>query len=362
MKKFLSAIFASVFVFSAVACTVDLDDLGDGIIHVPPSIRNIETTVFSPTEASDLNKERFVELFRATKSELSDEEFTQKYTAFYNYMPIEYANDYNADAFEVKQSDGDSIFYVRVGKNLYRIDPFATDTDADFNGFVHFSISDLNKDGCAELLVSYYYEGTRLNMAEVHAIDLQSGSTVEFDGYYRSPIFFEKTEQGIGLYKGAENNPNSVKELVCEVTKNIRKYVFHKTQFSVQATDYKAEVEIEEGTINFPIIAEDLSLQFTSRVTMTWLGEDFEYLNNTTGLDGAYARYSNGTHTLECAPWAEGDAETYFYIANGRIIETEYYMLRVDELDCLGDYNATLSYRFSEEKPVEEKIFSIVER
>ena len=259
----------------------------------------------------------------------------------------------------MQQSDGDSIFYVRQAEKLYRIDAFAKDTDADYNGFLQFAATDLNEDGCAEILVSYYYNGARLEVSRIHAIDTCSGKSVRFNRSYYAPIFFQKTDKGIGLYKGTENNPTTAVELVSEVTKNTRKYVFLKKSFTVQASDYKTEVEIDEDTINFPIVAADLPLQFTSRVKMTWLGEGFGYTNSDTYLDGAYARYSNDKHTLECEPWAADDAITEFYIAQGMVIDSEYYMHRVDDLDCLGDYSATISYRFSEEKPVEDSVFRI---
>lgn len=355
MKKFLSTTLAVFLLCTATACAGDFDD----IKHVPPELKPVEATIFSPSEKSTWNKDDFVPKFRATKAELSDEEFNQKYTAFYNYMPQTYSDEYDLDAFEVQQSDGDSIFYVRQAEKLYRIDAFATDTAADYNGFVQFAATDLNEDGFAEILVSYYYDGARIDWSYIHAIDTRSGKSVEFNGYYSVPIFFQKTDKGIGLYKGTENNPTTTMDLVSEVTKNTRKYVFLKKNFTVQASDYKAEVEIDEDTINFPIVAADLPLQFTSRVKMTWLGEGFGYTNSNTCLDGAYARYSNGKHTLECEPWDAGAAITEFYIAQGMVIDSEYYMHRVNDLDCLGDYSATISYRFSEEKPVEESVFRI---
>lgn len=356
MKKFLSTTLAVFLLCTATACAGDFDD----IKHVPPELKPVEATIFSPSEKSTWNKDDFVSKFRATKAELSDEEFNQKYTAFYNYVPQTYSDEYDMDAFEVQQSDGNSIFYVRQADNLYRIDPFATDTAADYNGFLQFAVTDLNEDGCAEILVSYHYNGVTLTgWSYIHAIDTRSRKSVRFNRSYYAPIFFQKTDKGIGLYKGAENNPTTAMDLVSEVTKNTRKYVFLKKSFTVQASDYKAEVEIDEATINFPIVAEDLPLQFTSRVKMTWLGEGFGYTNGDGYLDGAYARYSNGNHTLECEPVAADDVITEFYIPNGAEIDREYYMHRLDELDCLGDYSATISYRFSEEKPVVESVFRI---
>lgn len=359
MRKFLSVTLATCFLFTATACAVDL---GDGIVHVPPALKPIETAIFNPTEKSELNRKGFVAAFRATKTGLSDEEFNQKYKAFYNYMPKAYSQEYSVDAFEVQQSDGNSIFYVLQGKELYRIDPFATDTGATYNGFFQFSVSDLNADGYAEILVSYFYSGERINMSDVYAIDTHSGLGLKFDGYFNKPVFFQKTQNGVGLYEGAEADFSYyATKLISEVTKNTRKYVFHKKKFSVQADDYKADVEIEEGTINFPIVAEDLPLQFISRVKMTWLGEGFGYTNSNGYLDGAFTDYFNGKHTLKCKPWGVDDAITEFHIPNGAKIECEYYMYRVEALDCLGDYAATVSYRFSEEKPITEKVFTIIE-
>ena len=355
MKKFFSTALTMFLLFSASACVADLDD----IKHVPPDPKPIEATIFAPSEKSTWNKDGFVSMFRTTQTELSDEEFSQKYTAFYNYMPQTYADEYDMDAFEVQQSDGKSIFYVRQADNLYRINSFPLRIDITFNGFVQFAVTDLNGDSYEEILVSYYYGSENLDRSYIHAIDTRSGKSVRFNGYYNTPIFFQKTGKGIGLYKGTESDPTTATELVSEVTKNTRKYVFLKKSFTVQTSNYKAEVEIDEDTINFPIVAKDLPLQFTSRVKMTWLGEGFGYTNSDTYLDGAYANYSNGKHTLKCEPWGAGEAITEFYIANGMEIAREYYMHRLDDLDCLGDYSATISYRFSEEKPVVESVFRI---
>lgn len=324
----------------------------DGIIHIDPPM--IYGEPFFPTEASDLDVEAFKTDYLNSRFHDKANEFTGQ---IYNYMPEDYANQYNIGAFEVR-NEGYSYYYLWHDGEICSVS-IGANPNANFSGFVHFFLSDMNGDGYFELLASHYLD-SRLKITYITAYDSETKVFASAWSIYDKVAFFKNTGDGWAIYTSEDNNIDNVTAIYSDIYKNPYTYSFAQKTYQVTASDYQADITIEEGTINFPLYFKNLILRFHVKTSLTWLGETFSYENSTTYLDGAYTEFFNETKCLTCEGIVAGDAITPFTICTGQVIENSYDFHDYSEArNAVGVYDMKISYCFSDEEFVLEDVLTV---
>jgi len=386
MKKLFTLLLSAVFCLTTVSCgsagrlsdslspSDEIPPIEDPSVELPPENdeptdntykpfkpTDVKENIFRPSEATNLNQDRFKEAFRQKFDYMSDGEYEDTFVEYYNYMPEEYSEKYNVDAFEIVTASDSSYFYLWHNGKIFSVAPFDMLRSASLSAYIHFSVSDFNKDGYPEIMVSYRYISS-LDIDYVGILDTFSGHYIQQYGIHDYYAFFKKTENGIGVYQGTKNDPNAATTLYKEFTPNTKRYVFRKKSFSVETKDFTADVTIDEYTVHFPLVTTTNSrLQFKVTVAMKWLGESFSYTNGDTYKDGAVISFKNDLHEFVMEGWEAGSAITNFYVAKGSTITREYEFYRWNDCDAHGSFDATVSYRFSKRTATVENILSITD-
>jgi hypothetical protein len=299
---------------------------------------------FLPSEATSLNAEEFKTHFM--QSEYSHD-LAVEYKGFYNFMPEEYSKKYNLDVFEVIDHANKSKYYLWHDGIIYDIAAnYGVEDDGKFKGVVHFAIVDMNRDDHFELLISWHKEDNA-SYSYISAFDSATNKLVKSfiwtpNNYY----FFKNDKEKIAIYGSNDNYIDNATTLYSEVMANNKQFIFKQKEFAVTSTNFKAEIKIDENTINFPLIFKELSLKYSCNVVMTYIGETFSYDHNNGYLDGAFAEFKMQSGSINVVPWDVDDVESKFTVESGQVIDrTYYYYETLLETNSLGTYDMVVSYR-----------------
>ena len=346
MKKTVSSAIILLFVFLVSGCNFLLDDIDANKINGDEIVDNenndIKFISFLPSEASSLNAEEFKIDFM--QSEYSHD-LGVEYKGFYNFMPEEYSKKYNLDVFEVIDHANKSKYYLWHGGIIYDLAGGAINYSENFKGIVHFAIVDMNKDNNFELLTSYHKEGG-FNETYLSAFDSGTKMLVKSLVVGLQYAFYCEKDGKIVINMSPDNNVNNATTLYSEVLANNKEFKFSQKEFSISSENFKAEMKIDENTINFPLFFKDLSLEYSCNVVMTYIGESFSYEHNNGYLDGAFADFNNQSGSINVVPWDVDDVESKFTVESGQVINrTYYYYETLLEANSLGLYDMVVSYR-----------------
>lgn len=308
---------------------------------------------FLPTKSTTLHVDEFLNQFKFSEYH---HDLAVEYTEVNNYIPEEYSNKYDIDAFEVAYHKR-KRFFIYNGGNIYNVTQLNNE-NASFNGFVHFAIADINNDGFIEFYISHHYSNT-LKTTKISVLDTKTNTIISSSSIYDNYSFFKKNENNqLAIYNSKTNDITKANEKFSDVYCNTTKYQFKNKEYSLSATNYKVDIKIEEDTINFPVIFKNLKLTFKVYTSMTYLGETFSYTNSDTYLDGALVSFINGEHQVYNYGWAAGEAITYFTITTGMVIESEY-MYGTSSIPE-GLYDLVVSYRFDDENIIVNDALQII--
>lgn len=298
---------------------------------------------FFPTSKNNDNVESFQELF-FNSDHYNNENI---YTEYYNYMPKEKYEEYNIGAYEVySEKNKESYFFVTYDNLIYRVDSIGASMNASFKGFVHFAITDINKDGFFELTISYHYSN-RINVTYIDCFDSKTRKFLHCFSVYGDYIYFKNNESGkLALYKSKNNDIEDAAELYSEFMLNTTKYNFKQKNYNLSSDNYDVEIIIDEDTINFPFVINNTNLEFSVNSVMTYKGETFSYTNSDTCLYGAAVTFVSDSDSVNIEGISCGEAITDFTIETGQVIDStyKYYDTSKRENDE-GTYDMIVSYR-----------------
>lgn len=312
-----------------------------------PNFTNTEAFTFLPSDASSLNVERFkADFIKSTYYREGTE-----YEAFYNYMPEEISREYNIDAFEVVIANGDSEFYLWHDGFVTRTESIGAKPYNDA-GFIHFALTDINKDGYFELLCSYNLNRTSGDwsffLSHFTVIDSRSKtavgpSLVLDDGF----AYFKIDNNGdIAAYISETKNVESANTLYTEFVENTALYEFSAKELFLKSKNYEVKVTIDEGSIHFPMQFKGAEIEFQVTAEMTYLGKTFTYVNNNTYCEGASPTFKNDDDYVPMESWAAGDAITTFTIKTGDVLTRNYYFYEeYGNPNQEGTYHLSIGYR-----------------
>lgn len=336
MKRYIIAIF--ILLMALASCqnksTEDSIDIYDTINE------EFEFETFYPVEAND----SFVEEYK--KAYFASEYFIEPYTnvIFYNYIPDHIFNNYNIGAFKIQIVGIDSYHFLYHDGVIKRIEPFEQNGD---KGFSHFVLTDCDHDNNKELICSFYYWGSYLQVSYLAALDTKSNLIITTSSIHDRYVYFKEHNNKLGIFLSEEKDINKADYLSTYVKRNNRKYSFMMKKYNVEALTFSADVTLDEFTINFPLSFGHLGKWFIVDVSMRYLGNSFSYINSSTYLDGALATFKNDTGEISRLGYGiGGDAMTEFTIATGMVIEKTYaYIDYTNEPNNPGIYDMVISYR-----------------
>ena len=309
--------------------------------------------IFFPSEPSDYNSDVLIELVRK-RYENKNDFYTYNLSEIKNYMPIDIAKKYDIDAFRVlverKISSNNLIkeyeYYVRVKDTIFRVDHIGAACDANFSGFIHFALYDVNKDGYFEIYVSYHLHNN-LVITYYSIIDTKILKIWDKGRVYDDYVFYKTNENSeLSLYISKTNDIEQANEYLCTIYPNKSKYNFNALVYNISTQNYDVKVEVFEDELDFAVSKH---LLYTIKTTLTWKGDTFSYLNHNTHLDGAYPILVKDGETMYTPPIGGGDAMTRFEIYTGKQIVGSYgfYSHGSEDIEKQGSYDLEISYSFS---------------
>ena len=307
---------------------------------------------FLPSEKTNLHQERFEETLKETM--ISEGEVVE-YEVLGNYMPTEKSNLYDVDAFIVKIGNY-YYFFVWHKNKIYNVTNSLSPSDKDDYSYVHFAVTDINKDGYIEIMTSVNMNENReknpVSFSFISIIDEKTEKIVDLYTIYKGFAYFKEDKNGVlGVYKsdvetiigGSYDTSNT---LVCTFAKNDYNISFKDSTYEVISENYKATINIEEDVFNFPVLSDYFSIGFKVNVVMTYLGETFSYTNSSGYLDGATCTFVNDDNKIVCEGWGETAVVKTFEIYTGMVIDRTYdYPQSLDKQFNEGTYDMVITYR-----------------
>lgn len=309
-----------------------------------------DNDIFFPSEASALNKERFIASFEEMLGEKANE---MEYEVLSNYVPQEKSELYNFDAFTVEMND-EIHFYAWFNGKIYNLTSIGAIINNNYH-FLHFCVSDINNDGYLEISTSVNFNRTSKNpfsFTYVTIIDEYSEKIIRFDNTYNAFAYFKEDQDGvIGVYisdtktydDGSYDESNT---LLTKLLPNDYKFTFKKREYNCSSDNYDALITIDDNTAYFPVLSDCARIGFKVNVNMTYLGESFSYVNSTGYLDGATCTFINGEDKIICEGWGETCVVTTFVVSTGMEIDrTYFYPYNLSNQFKKGTYDMVISYR-----------------
>lgn len=359
MKKILIFIITLISCFVMASC-----EKKEGTIlpiYNPEKISTIDNKTIFPTKRSDVHYEEIKASFDAYNKEKN---LGIEVYEVYSLLDIENANSYNIDIFEMF-SDKCINYFLKHNNDLYSIVPFPLTGD-NYNCLTHIAITDANKDGYIEVFTSvssfkqrtnYYYSASFISVIDTktkNKVSLYDADTV---------TYFKENEDGIiSIYKTSSTVPKQedlvdgklsekyyykADTLYETPTLNNAIYEFKETKISRKCLTYEVDIEISDGTINFPYLFKKAisPVYFNVDVEMKYLGPTFGYTSPDTYLDGATITFKNNKSTISCEPWGAGCAITHFVIYTGMTIESNYRFCENGDKNIIGTYDMIINYQ-----------------
>ena len=308
-----------------------------------------DNDIFFPSEASALNKERFIASFKEMLGEKANE---MEYEVLSNYVPQEKSELYNFDAFSVEMND-EIHFYAWLNDKIYNLANLGNINNNNYH-FLHFCVSDINNDGYLEISTSVNFNRTSKNpfsYTNLAIIDEYSEKIVFYSTYNAFAYFKEDQDGVIGVYisdtitydDGSYDESNT---LLTKLLPNDYKFTFKKKEYNCSSDNYDALITIDDNTAYFPVLSDCGRIGFKVNVDMTYLGESFSYVNPTDYLDGATCTFINGEDKIICEGWGETCVVTTFSVFTGMEIDrTYFYPYNLSNQLKKGTYDMVISYR-----------------
>lgn len=347
-----------------------------GSVNKNTVINTSKNDTFFPTEKNDFHKEELIFSFdkyineqRPSLSQLGEYELSC-------YTSEEIYNKYQLDIFEV--SFGDKIYYyIKHLDDIYLIVPF--DLGAPNSCCItHFAVTDINNDGCIEILSSvvtfadrgyYYYCNSFITV-----IDTKTKKVMELFGKHNGVTYFKENEDGvISLYSTGEVKPvvedlNNGKldekyydyatELESVPVLNVANYRFDSKYIEASCDLFDVEITIDDENILFPYIFDSASIypHFDINVKMRYLGSTFTYTSPDGYLDSAIVKFVNSEHQIGYESFGTITVVTKFTVYNGMIIERNYrFNEGLQRINEPGVYDMVIEY-VNEETGISDKV------
>lgn len=383
-KTIFTIILLLCFVFAFSACGGESAKDGEKFQSVPTAkTADAEAPLIAPPEKNvifaplETPTERNAELFWEYIDNLEGmtEYFSEarETTVVYNYAPDEIIDEYGFNAFAIKnlsedaKGGSDTTSYCEYyNGTLYPLYYFMP--DQNINGYVHFAISDLNGDGFGEVYTSYnayrFSESSPMNRSDVYVFDSGLSAWKCYYEYKRTTYFKEDATGKLAVYKTDTDSymrePIELANTLSDpLTVNTARYSFDKPTFEVECSRFRATVTFDEADIGFPVLLKQTGNSFKATVSMTYLGESFDYVHTDGYKEGAEVRFFNDDSEIKHSPWAAAAVMSHFFVENGEVITREYdFTINADSVVSAGAYNAEVSYRGTI-APVAENVFTI---
>ena len=310
-----------------------------------PNFLGKESVTFYPSPSSTPCEE-FEELFKNSK--FYNEGMGN--TSIVNHTPKDIHLEYNVGFYSVLYSGDNTVYYLSYGNNVVSVSPFSYNSNTN-NGFVHFAITDFNKDGYMEILCSFNVNAQRTNSSfcntYITIFDTKTNNSFDLSTIYNAFAFFKNDKNGnIAIYESKTKNINTANVLYSSFVTNNLKYIFNEKELFLKSDNYEVNIIIDENTVNFPFICKGMSLGFKVSTKMKWLGETFMYTNGTATLAGATAVFKNGNNVISMEPEGGYTVVTKFVIFTNMEIEKNYtYHIYFDEFYDSGLYDLIIDYR-----------------
>ena len=377
MKKALTIIllFATLLFLNACSITNNLDDnkTNNNIDNTDnttntnsdnaSTLNDFENDYFFPSEGTSLNIDRFEPYLAEYMNENMSE---STYNILNNYIPEDKSEEYNLDAFIVGVDDKTYFFLWCDGVlySLTNISSKARSLNKYNKEYVHFAITDLDKDGYIEILVSinnniiieYANKKPAFDSRDhLIIINTKEKKLSEHQELFNKYAYFKECDNDcVGVY----TNPTGIKytlkekaeydectELYTTVQKRNLKFTFENKEFEVMSDNYKVDIQI--NLIELPVAFSNNSSFFKMVIKMTYLGETFSYVSSSSYLEGAECIFKNGENIISCDITEFGDdvLTDYTIEAGTEITKTRTYAVEATESIVPGTYDMEVSYR-----------------
>ncbi len=277
-------------------------------VFAPNGICISENFIFFPEERNDLHNAELREAFEKYVAQNHPYWDVDTDYALYNHVSEEISKKYNLDIFETHHVESEQIrFFVKHKDSVKEL--FSINTSRA-GCITNCAITDVNNDGYIEILIaSSVLFGLNDSHANVYILDTKTDHLLEATRYDEvvflkenddKVVSFYTLEEGTHFYKscsvnGVFNSAFSDKATVLAVVPelNTTKFSFKDTSFTASCDLFDVVVQVEDVDSSFPYLIDgeygfhylDI-LAHAIKVRMTYLGEPFTYIGNTTYLPG----------------------------------------------------------------------------
>ena len=380
-KTFAMSIFMICCVFALSACRITSYESKQPIYenkqpHIPTTEIN---EVFAPNEIFAPNAaptDRNADLFWAHISDLGESmcdyfSARREQITVFNCSPDYIVDEYGFNAFAIKtETEGTSYCEYYNGKLYglnYSMSDYAGQENVNFHGYVHFAIADLNRDGHGEVYTSYIAYRPQGKAPFCHttvfAYDSKPDKMQHYIEYKRTVYFKEDTNGKLQAYKtdvdSYEKQPiTSANTISDPLNVNTTKYD-HVPSFEAECGSFRATVTFDDSDSDFAVMLGSSQIKFKVTVSMTYLGESFDYIHGDGYKAGAVVHLFNEDSEILCDGWAAPAVMSHFFVEKGEVITRTYtYSCAYSDMHDVGTSDAVVSYR-GESAPVVKNVLSV---
>ena len=339
----------------------------------PNGICVSENFIFFPEERNDLHNAELREAFEKYVAQTHPYWDVGTDYALYNHVSEEISKKYNLDIFETRHVESEQIgFYIKHKDSVKEL--FSIHTSRA-GCITNCAITDVNNDGYIEILIaSGVLFGLNDSHANVYILDTRTDYLLEATRYdevfflkenddkvvsfytLEEGTYFDKNCSVNGVFNSAFLDKANVLAVVPEL--NTTKLSFKDTSFTASCDLFDVVVQVEDIASSFPyLIAEEYGFHYVDilahavKVRMTYLGEPFTYIGNTTYLPGVIPQLVKNEKSVSASSitplW--GDMPTKHIVTTGMEIDSSLGIyLPGDEPYEVGVYDLILTYSVNE--------------